>query len=454
MPPAPSEPGPAPLYATLRGRFDLSKDQAQPAVIDAEMREGAEFRGTNLWLLIFAIVIASVGLNVNSPAVIIGAMLVSPLMGPIMGAGYGAAVADFPLVRRSALNLGLAVLASLAASAAYFGLTPLQAAHSELLARTSPTLWDVLIALFGGLAGMIGATRTQRSNVLPGVAIATALMPPLCTAGYGIATQNLAYFGGAFYLFCINSVFIAAASFSVARFLRLPEVGHADAAAARRAHRWLLLLVASTGLPSLVLAERLVRREIYTAKADTFLAGAFPPDAARFVVAREVDPGSRTIRVSVVGAPVTDAERQALEAMLPVVGLEDSTLVLRQDEGPQVDVAALREDLVGELYQRTLAELADRERTITDLRSQVASAESAAAEVTRIEREAAAQVGEVRRVVLSSHRAEGATVWVLLLEGASPLPDADRERLTAWLRVRTGSPEVWVVEVPAPAPPP
>ncbi|PJC19082.1 MAG: hypothetical protein CO066_00930, partial [Comamonadaceae bacterium CG_4_9_14_0_8_um_filter_60_18] len=205
------------LRLRLFRRFDLRHDQADTAEIDATFRGGVEFRGTNLWVLMFAIVIASIGLNVNSTAVIIGAMLISPLMGPIMALGYGAGINDSALMRSSLFNLGLAALISLIASTLYFLVTPLTLAHSELLARTTPSIWDVLIALFGGLAGVIGATRRIKSNLVPGVAIATALMPPLCTAGYGLATGNLSYFLGAFYLFAINSVFIAIATLMMVR---------------------------------------------------------------------------------------------------------------------------------------------------------------------------------------------------------------------------------------------
>lgn len=153
------------------------------------LRGDVEMRGTNLWVLMFAIFIASIGLNVNSTAVIIGAMLISPLMGPITGIGYGAGILDLRLVREGLKNLGIATLIGLLTSAAYFSIRPLRSAQSELLARTSPTIWDVLIASFGGLAGIVAATRKHKSNVIPGVAIATALMPPLCTAGF--ARRNL-----------------------------------------------------------------------------------------------------------------------------------------------------------------------------------------------------------------------------------------------------------------------
>ena len=190
------------LRRFLRDRFDLGEDGAlQDEVVDNICR-GVDFRGTNLWVLIFATFVASLGLNVNSTAVIIGAMLISPLMGPIMGMGLSVGINDFDLLKRSVRNFGFMVLVSILTSTLYFVVSPLSGAQSELLARTVPTTYDVLIAFFGGLAGIVAQSRRDRtSTVIPGVAIATALMPPLCTAGYGLATLQLNYFLGAFYLF-------------------------------------------------------------------------------------------------------------------------------------------------------------------------------------------------------------------------------------------------------------
>lgn len=310
-PQTPESPGPPTVgldvgrwRKAMGDRFDLNFDQADPAAIDESLRSGVVFRGTNLWVLIFATFIASIGLNVNSTAVIIGAMLISPLMGPIMGLGYGSAIGDFPLARRATLNLGIAAGISLLASALYFALTPLQGQASELLARTTPTLWDVLIALFGGLAGIVGVTRKEKGNVIPGVAIATALMPPLCTAGYGLANLNLSYFLGASYLFSINSVFIAAATFVMVRFMRLPTVTFIDAVTERRARSALGAIVFVTAAPSLWLAVNLVRNEVYSSRAEAFLADAFKPEEGTLVVARHVDRVTNTIRVTVVGNPV------------------------------------------------------------------------------------------------------------------------------------------------------
>lgn len=255
------------LLAALRSRFSLREDREDAVRIDAALRAGIVMRGTNLWVLIFAILIASIGLNVNSTAVVIGAMLISPLLGPSLGVGYGIGILDLALVRASVKNLAIASLIALATSTAYFLVSPLHGAQSELLARTAPSIWDVLIAFSGGLAGIIGATRKEKSTVIPGVAIATALMPPLCTAGFGIATRNWRYFFGASYLFTINCVFIAAAAAIVISAFRLPHKKFVESAVERRVKRLLAAIVVVTLLPSLYLAYRLVGDEVFRTRA-------------------------------------------------------------------------------------------------------------------------------------------------------------------------------------------
>ncbi len=194
------------LIAKLSVWFDLRSEMEDYNSIHQEIEKGIIFKGTNLWILMFAIVVASVGLNMNSTAVIIGAMLISPLMGPINGMGYSLATYDFPLFKRSIKNFTYAVIVSLLTSSIYFLITPLNEAHSELLARTSPSIYDVIIALFGGLAGIVAMSSKLKGNVIPGVAIATALMPPICTAGYGLATLQFNFFFGALYLFLTSTL--------------------------------------------------------------------------------------------------------------------------------------------------------------------------------------------------------------------------------------------------------
>jgi uncharacterized hydrophobic protein (TIGR00271 family) len=199
------------------------------------IRRDVEFKGVNVWILVASIFIASIGLNTNATAVIIGAMLISPLMGPIIGTGLAVGIMDFALLKKSLRNFATTVAISILTSTLYFAISPLSEVQSELLARTTPTIFDVGIAFFGGLAGIVAGSRREKSNVVPGVAIATALMPPLCTAGFGLATGNLSFFFGAMYLFFINSVFISFATIIIVRYLKFQRVGFVDARTETRA---------------------------------------------------------------------------------------------------------------------------------------------------------------------------------------------------------------------------
>ncbi|MER2539681.1 MAG: TIGR00341 family protein [Azonexus sp.] len=313
----------------MRERFNLRDDKADDAEIESRIRESIELRGATPWILVFAIFVASVGLNVNSAAVIIGAMLISPLMGPIMGTGLGAAVFDFDLVKRSLINLGVATLISVIVSALYFWLSPLQQAQSELLARTTPTLWDVLIALFGGLAGVVGITRKEKSNVIPGVAIATALMPPACTVGFGIATGQWRFAGGAMYLYTINCVFIALATVVGIRAMGLKKHGFATAAIAKKTKSILLFLALVTALPSTYLAIQLVRDEVFRSNAQEFIRREFVFQSAQ-VVDSKIDPARRTIDVSLVGDPIGKDMLANIEAKLAGANLGGTKIILHR----------------------------------------------------------------------------------------------------------------------------
>jgi len=239
------------IWTTIKGYFDLSFQRDDEAVVIAQIRESVNFRGVNSWVLIFAIFIASLGLNVNSTAVIIGAMLISPLMGPIIGLGLAIAINDLELLKQSFRNLAAATLISVLTATVYFYITPLDEAQSELLARTSPTIYDVLIALFGGAAGILALSMKGRGgNVLPGVAIATALMPPLCTAGYGLATGQPSFFFGAFYLFFINTVFIGLATFLGVRLMKFTPKAEMDKTRFAKVRKYIIAVVVLTMLPA------------------------------------------------------------------------------------------------------------------------------------------------------------------------------------------------------------
>lgn len=363
------------IRRALAHRFSLLEDKADDAEIESRIRDGSEFRGATPWILIFAIFIASVGLNVNSTAVIIGAMLISPLMGPIMGTGLGVAVYDFELVKRSLRNLGIATLISLVVSAGYFLLTPLQQARSELLARTAPTLWDVLIALFGGLAGIIGVTRRERSNVIPGVAIATALMPPVCTAGFGLATGQWHFVGGAVYLYTINCVFIALATVVGIRALKLKRHSFADPILAKRVKTILLVLALGTTLPSIYLALKLVRHEVFKFKAQAFVVREFTFENSH-VVATKVDPDTRVITLSLIGDPLNADTLRTIHERLSTVGLVGARIVLHQMGDNRVDVTALKSSLLSDLLRDSQAVVVEKANQINVLQNQIQALKS------------------------------------------------------------------------------
>jgi len=296
---------------TLLSYFDLDSDVDSFEKIHESFEKEIIFKGTNLWILIFAIIVASVGLNMNSTAVIIGAMLISPLMGPINGMGYSIATYNFPLFRRAAKNFSFAVVASLIASTAYFAISPISAAHSELLARTSPTIYDVLIALFGGLAGIVAISSKHKGNVIPGVAIATALMPPLCTAGYGLATGQFTYFFGAIYLFTINTVFIAISSVAISQILKFPIRTIIDAGQKKRVNQWISLIIILVLLPSIYFGYNLVQKEKFIKNATAFVNNVSVVEN-NYLLKNEIKPVKNTIVLVYAGASLSEIQKKAI----------------------------------------------------------------------------------------------------------------------------------------------
>ncbi|MCU0375039.1 MAG: DUF389 domain-containing protein [Chitinophagaceae bacterium] len=323
------------LIKYLRYKFRLPNDRDNIQQTIELVRAGAIMTGPNLWVLVVAIFTASLGLNVNSTAVIIGAMLISPLMGPIMAMGMGGAITDFDLVLKSLKNFGIAVVLSIVTSTVYFIISPLKVPGSELLARTSPTIYDVLIAIFGGLAGIIaGSGKLRQSNVIPGVAIATALMPPLCTVGFGIANLNPTYIFGAFYLFFINTVFISLSTFLIVRFLRYPHLKILQAKRAAQLRRAIGFLVLITIIPSIYFTWRIVNRYIFEERVKQFVAAEFQGQR-RVVLKTETVFGDANpeIQLSLLGPEMDSAEMMALNASLKNYKLEHARLSLAQGLG-------------------------------------------------------------------------------------------------------------------------
>ena len=303
------------FWKNIRGYFNALPDKENETEIIKQISSGVTFHGANLWVLIFAVFIASLGLNVNSTAVIIGAMLISPLMGPISGMGLAVGIDDFNLLKRSVKNYLVATVISVITAMIYFIISPISEAQSELLARTSPTLYDVLIAIFGGAAGILALCTKGKGNVIPGVAIATALMPPLCTAGYGLAVGEISFFFGAFYLFFINTVFIALSTFIGVRMLRFQRRTFADAAALQRVRKYIFAIVVITMIPATYMTTQIIRESIQDNNTQQFVKNELTLKGT-YIISNKRNDESKTIRIVAVGEPIgKDTIKKAQEKL-------------------------------------------------------------------------------------------------------------------------------------------
>ncbi|WP_222167240.1 DUF389 domain-containing protein [Edaphocola aurantiacus] len=312
--------------------INLSSGEEDKKKVLENVFANTSFRGSNLWILACAIIVASVGLNVNSTAVIIGAMLISPLMGPIVGAGFALGTYDFELLKKSVKNLLVATVVSLIVSSAYFYLSPFKDVQSELLARTAPNIYDVIIAFFGGLVGVIAITRVEKGNPIPGVAIATALMPPLCTAGYGISTFNLSFFAGAFYLYTINCFFICIATFFVVKYLKYPPANFKSIRYARQIRLGITALIFIMIVPSAYLAYNLWNEKKFTKTIDQFINTEFT-NKGNMVIFKKLNYSSnpKKVELALLNRKLTNEEIKEYNRMLSDMGIANTELSFRQN---------------------------------------------------------------------------------------------------------------------------
>ncbi|MGL4730793.1 MAG: DUF389 domain-containing protein [Clostridium sp.] len=315
--------------------YEFTRNQATNEEIHENILEGMKVHGANFIILICAIIIASVGLNMNASAVIIGAMLISPLMGSIIGIGYGVGTYNIKLLKEAFRILALSVGISIITSTIYFAITPITTAGSEILSRTSPTIWDVIIAFVGGIAGMIGLTRNKSSNVIPGVAIATALMPPLCTAGYGLANKNSAIFIGAGYLFFINCFFIIISTLIVTKALNLPVRTHLDDEKQKKVKRFILIASILVMIPSMFSAVNIIEGTIDESNLNAFINNELKD---QYVIDKKISENNKTITLAVVGDKISKSELENLEESLNNYGFKDMDLIIKQDESNISDI--------------------------------------------------------------------------------------------------------------------
>lgn len=345
----------------MNSYFNLQDGEEQKEKVLTNVKSSIVFSGANVWVLACAIIIASVGLNVNSTAVVIGAMLISPLMGPIVGAGFALAMFDFQLLRKSLKNLIISTVVGLVFSFLYFLLTPFKEAQSEILARTAPNIYDVLIAFFGGLVGVIAVTRVEKGNPIPGVAIATALMPPLCTAGYGLATGNFAFFGGAMFLYTINCVFICIATYLIAKYLNYPSVGFVDAQREKKVRNWITAITVLMIVPSLFFAYKFIQEQRFKEKVSEYVQKEFETRNNTIVYqkTRYSATAQRTIELAFLNRKFTAKEIAEENQKLVEFGLPNTRLIIRQDSAFLADASTkkIANNEIDNKFSKVIADL-------------------------------------------------------------------------------------------------
>jgi len=383
--------------------LDIRQETDREATIE-DVKQDISFKGHNAWILIFSVFVASIGLNVSSTAVVIGAMLISPLMGPIVGLGLSVAINDVDTLKRSLINLGVMVTLSVITAYLYFTISPLTKETPELLARTSPTILDVLIAIFGGLALIVAKTKKgTMASVIFGVAIATALMPPLCTVGYGLAIGNLNYAGGALYLFTINSVFIALTTFLIAKLLRFPMVRYANSQRRKRIAQIATTLAIIVVVPSVILFLNLLKVQVFENKATSFIENTVKYDGA-VILKSNKDYEKKSIDVYLIGRLVPqgtiDMWKDELtssddlsEINLHIFQAADQSGNLAQELSGK-----LKFDILDDLYEKNEKLLKDKEAKIKFLENELTNMKMKELRFEEISKEVKMNYEEIEKI--------------------------------------------------------
>ncbi|SDY31374.1 TIGR00341 family protein [Flavobacterium aquidurense] len=422
--------------------IDLHKGEENKKSVIENITNAVSFRGSNIWILACAIIIASVGLNVNSTAVIIGAMLISPLMGPIVGAGFGLGMYDFELLKKSIKNLIIATLVSLVTSTLYFYASPFKEAQSELLARTSPNIYDILIAFFGGLVGVIAVTRLEKGNPIPGVAIATALMPPLCTAGYGLALGNYIYFLGAMYLYTINCVFICIATFLIVKYLKYPITKQLDQKHQKRVKYGISILILFLITPSVYFAYQLYNQKSYNSRVEVFLQDEFHNKDYPLIYKKiryNADP--KKIELAFLTKKFDDKEIKDLNKKLINYNLPNTKLIIRQD------TVNLRKDIMNQINNNQTA-VDQKDILINSLRNQLSQYNF---NTNQINNEAKILFPTLTSLKIGNYTIENdATrskiIPVILFQSTKGLDEATQIKMKMWLKQRLAKDSIEVYQ--------
>ena len=428
------------------------RDHVDVQAASAGIRGSIDFRGPNVFILACAIVIASVGLNLNSIPVIIGAMLISPLMGPILGFGLGLGTNDTALVKEALKNFAVMVVISIIASSLFYVLSPLQLEQqTELLARTNPTLYDVLIALFGGFAGILETSRKEKGGtVLPGVAIATALMPPLCTVGYGIAHLELKFILGAFYLFLINSVFISLATVVTVKYLHFPMVA-GDEARRRHSARWSAVTLVILIVPSVLSAIQMIQDNNFARNAELLVKeNKNLGKSYIYDYKTNLDNRPHTLDLYLAGEKMEASARERIYLRAEEAGITRSQIVIHEDAAYK-SATMTESELIRDIIDGHARQVRKLEGQVDSLSMAIEHFQAQKLPSELITREIAAQYEGVQEVTLTRGESvqaadgEARPAIVAIVRCTQPLGEPERARIGQWLRVRLGVEDVTVI---------
>lgn len=437
------------LWAEL-GRIANISEHIDKAAAARSIRSNIHFRGPNVWILAFSIIIASVGLNVNSIPVIIGAMLISPLMGPIFGLGLGLGINDLQLLKDSLKNLAVMVVISLIASFIYFLITPLSLSNpTELLARTNPTIYDVLIALFGGFAGIFEQCRKEKGTVFSGVAIATALMPPLCTAGFGLACGNFGYFFGALYLFFINCIFITLATYITVKYLGFISIEFTDQKVGKRTKTLITAVVLIVIIPSIWSAIVMIRENNFNESVTEFVAANKTLSKGYIYDYKVTHHKGSKVEIFISGEPLTANEKNRIIESAHDFGIEEEQLIINEH---MITEGADQMDIVKGIYERSDSEINKRETEIKRLEKELAKMRENEIPYSQITKEVVNQYPQIKEITIAkgaSVSADGFQVKdnvLVIVQTDSLLTDQEKIRLNDWMKIRLNEDTVTLIE--------
>lgn len=445
------------FWKELLSYFNVAGDLESQQDVELSIRSGVDFKGSQLLVLIFAIFIASLGLNTDSTPVVIGAMLISPLMGPIIGMGLGIGIADFELLRRSFKNISMAVLGSLVASAIYFLISPQYEGSSQLLARTSPSIYDVFVALFGGAAGFVSIACRNKGQVMPGVAIATSLMPPLCTAGYGLATMQMHFFLGALYLFFTNMIFILFATWIGVKILKYKSIVYQNPKRSKRVQIFITVVVFCTIGVSCFLTYRMITKNIFLAKAQAFVEQQMVFPNTQVLSHKEyISGGKRYIDVTLIGSDLPkDSLQLAMMNKLDSVGLGGTILQIKQGFSvSSMPSSASPEKNFAEFYSMAQQELLKKQSVIDSLNESIRLRNWFNEQSTELAPELKVLFPSImdlalsKMVVTSVEHVSPDTISMVFVRSRTGLMEPERKKLLEFLRLRLNDPTIGITVNP------